>query len=132
VLAQVLAYGLFGCAVEYGFTLVLRRAALPSAWMIPLYGLAAILFPPLRGAVRDRPALVRAGVYGAAMLVAEYAIGRSLRAAFGSVPWTYTARLAVDGVTRLDYFPLWALYGLALERLQTALGEAANQRVGAR
>lgn len=123
--ARVLTYGLFGCVVEYGFTIAAGRRKLPSPWMAPIYGLAALVFPPLRSAVRTRPTLVRAAIYGAAMIAAEYAIGRTLRATVHAAPWSYSARFAVEGVTRLDYFPLWALYGLALEQLDAMLPTAS-------
>ena len=40
----------------------------------------------------------------------------------GRAPWDYSyARRHVDGLVRPDFLPLWALYGLALERLHDAL-----------
>lgn len=125
---RVLAYGLFGCAVEYAFTVAAGRPKPPSAWMVPIYGLAAAAFPPLRERVRDLPLPARASAYGLALILAEYAIGRVLRASFGAAPWSYASRFAVGGVTRLDYLPLWAAYGLALERLEDALTPAASGR----
>lgn len=118
---RVLAYGLFGCAVEYAFTVAAGRPKAPSAWMVPIYGLAAAAFPPLRERVRDLPVPARAAAYGLALILAEYAIGRALRSTFGAAPWSYASRFAVHGVTRLDYLPLWAAYGLALERLEDRL-----------
>jgi len=39
-----------------------------------------------------------------------------------AVPWDYShARLGIDGLVRLDYLPLWAAYGLGLERLHDLL-----------
>ncbi|TMD60992.1 MAG: hypothetical protein E6I87_03895 [Chloroflexi bacterium] len=121
MLARVLLYGLFGCVVEFGFTFAARRPRLPNPWMLPIYGLAAFAFPPLRRVARGRPMLARGVVYAAAMIVAEYAIGRSLRVTVGAAPWRYDSRFAIDDVSRLDYFPLWALYGLTLERLEDAI-----------
>jgi hypothetical protein len=112
-------YGALGCATEFAFTIAARRPKLPSPWMLPLYGLAAPLFPPVRDAMRDGPLIVRALAYGLAIIATEYATGRLLRRAFGAAPWSYEgARFAVDGVTRLDYLPFWALYGLGLEALE--------------
>jgi hypothetical protein len=128
VLARVLVYGVFGCACELAFTAASRRPKLPSAWMLPIYGLAALAFPPLRDAVRERSIVERASAYAIAMIFAEYAIGRSLRASFAAAPWRYDSGFAVDGVTRLDYLPLWALYGLALERLDDVV--ARGRRYG--
>ena len=94
--------------------------------MVPIYGLAALAFPPIRQAVRGRDALARGVVYAGATIAAEYIIGRGLRASLGAAPWSYDSRFAIDGVTRLDYVPLWALYGLALERLEDAITPVAS------
>lgn len=126
MLLRVLAYGLFGCAVEYGFTVAARRPKLPSPWMLPIYGLARLAFPPVREHVRRLPAPARAAVYGLAMILAEYAIGRALRASVGAAPWSYASRFAIDGLTRLDYLPFWSFYGLGLEWLDDALRPAAS------
>lgn len=121
MLGRFLLFGLFGCAVEYAFTVLARRPKLPSLWMAPLYGIAAPLFPPLRATLASRPPLERAATYGLAMIAAEYTIGRALRGTILAVPWTYSGSFAIDGLTRLDYLPLWALYGLALERVDDAI-----------
>lgn len=116
MLRRVLAYGLLGVLTEFAFTIAARRPKLPHPVMLPLYGLAAPLFPPVRERVRAAPLPLRAATYGIATVAVEYALGRALRRAFGSAPWDYShARWNVDGLTRLDYLPLWALYGLALE-----------------
>lgn len=61
-------------------------------------------------------------MYGAGILGAEYASGLLLRGFVGHVPWNYgDARFSVDGLIRIDYFPLWAAFGLGLERLHDAL-----------
>ncbi len=124
MLARVLAYGVLGYATEFAFTVAAGRPKLPSLWMLPLYGLAAPLFPQVRERVRRRPVVARAPAYGLAFIAVEYASGRALRRAFGAAPWSYEgARFAIDGVTRLDYLPLWALYGLALEPFDDRVAE---------
>lgn len=129
MLSRVLAYGAVGWMTELAFTVVAGRPKLPSPWMLPLYGLAAPLFPSVRDRVRGMPVLLRAVAYGAALIAAEYAAGRLLRRAFGAAPWDYSgARWSVHGATRLDYFPLWALYGVALERVDDRLGGALAHR----
>ena len=55
-------------------------------------------------------------------VAAEYAIGRALERAFGRAPWDYGGTpWSVRGHTRLDYIPLWATLGLALERVHDGL-----------
>ena len=61
-------------------------------------------------------------MYGAGVLGVEYASGRLLRRLVGRVPWDYgDARFGVDGLVRLDYVPLWAAFGLGLERFHDLL-----------
>ncbi len=122
MLRRFLAYGVLGFATEAVFTVAARRTKLPHPAMLPLYGLAAPLFPPVRERLRDVSVPLRAAAYGVAIIAVEYAVGRALRRAFGAAPWDYShARFHLDGVTRLDYLPLWALYGLVLERVHDRL-----------
>jgi hypothetical protein len=80
------------------------------------------LYEPAHDAARAAPLPLRAALYGVAFIAAEYAIGRWLRHAFGRAPWDYGgARWSIDGLTRLDYLPLWALAGLTLEPLHDGL-----------
>ncbi len=132
---RALVYGLLGWAAEVAFTGV-RDALSPSArswrlqgysylWMLPIYSLAAVLFEPLHQGVRQKPLWVRAVVYAAGILGVEYATGTALRRLTGQVPWDYggSSRWALPGgAVRLDYAPLWAAAGLALERLDDMLG----------
>ena len=94
-----------------------------SPWMLPIYALLQPLYEPLHGALRDRvPAPVRAATYGVGIMTIEYASGRALRATRGEAPWDYTyARRNIDGLVRPDYFPMWSLAGLALEKLHDRL-----------
>ena len=91
--------------------------------MLPIYALIQPLYEPLHDALRERvPAPVRAATYGVGIMTVEYASGRVLRAARGEAPWDYSyARRHIDGLVRPDYFPMWALEGLALESLHDAL-----------
>jgi hypothetical protein len=95
----------------------------PSSLLnVPVYGLAQPLFEPVHDRLTQRHPAVRGAAYGAGILAVEYASGRLLRRLVGSPPWDYgRARFAVDGLVRLDYLPLWAAFGLGLERLHEAL-----------
>ncbi|HEY2936813.1 MAG TPA: hypothetical protein VGJ25_09440 [Gaiellaceae bacterium] len=121
--ARFLAYGLAGCAVDSLFVLAHTGRRRPSSLLnVPVYGLAQPLFEPVHDRMRRRPPALRAGVYGVGILAVEYASGRVLRRLAGRVPWDYgRARFAVDGLVRLDYLPLWAAFGLGLERLHDVL-----------
>jgi hypothetical protein len=130
--ARFLAYGLAGWAIDSLYVFVHTGRRRPSHLVnVPIYGLAQPLFEPLHDRLRDRPVAVRAAAYGAGILVVEYASGRVVRRLLGHVPWDYGgARFAVDGLVRLDYFPLWAAFGLGLERLHDLLVAPRHVRCG--
>jgi hypothetical protein len=90
--------------------------------MWPVYGAAQLAFEPVHDALREQPALYRAGAYGVGFTCVEYASGRALRALRGDAPWDYAhARAHLHGLIRADYVPVWACAGLAFEQLHDAL-----------
>ena len=127
------AYAALGWSTEVVFTAVegLLRARTRNArlqghsyiWMAPIYAFCAVLYEPVHDAIRDRPARHRAAVYAAGFLAVEYATGRLIQRTAGVIPWDYSgrSRLSIQGATRLDYAPLWAAAGMALERVDDAL-----------
>jgi uncharacterized membrane protein len=133
---RALAYGLLGWSAEVVFTAAqnllhrqtrdARLAGHSYLWMAPIYGLCAVLYEPAHDLVRDRPVAQRAAAYAAAIMAVEYASGRLIRRATGVIPWDYTGRspLAIRGAIRLDYAPVWAVAGMALERVDDALRSA--------
>ena len=89
---------------------------------MPVYGLAQPLFEPVHDRIRQRPLILRAALYSGGILAVEYASGRVLRRLVGHAPWDYSRALfGIGGLVRLDYLPLWAAYGLFLERLHDVL-----------
>jgi hypothetical protein len=120
--ARFLTYGLLGWAIDSLFVFAHTGRRRPSSLLnVPVYGLAQPLFEPMHDRIRHRPLAQRAALYGAGILVVEYTSGRLLRR-LGYVPWDYRgARFGVDGLARVDYLPLWAAYGLGLERLHDLL-----------
>jgi uncharacterized membrane protein len=123
VLARFAAYGLAGWAADSLFVAAHSGRRRPSSLLnVPVYGLAQPLFEPVHDRLRHRQVALRGAVYGLGTLGVEYASGRLLRHLVGAAPWDYGgARFAVDGLVRLDYFPLWAAFGLGLERLHDTL-----------
>ena len=109
---RTLVYGLAGWAVD---SLWRRRPSPPLN--VPVYALARPLFEPAHDRLRGRPLALRAAFYGAGILGVEYASGRALRRLVGEAPWDY----GNGKLVRLEYFPLWALFGLGLEKLDDAL-----------
>ena len=120
---RFLIYGLTGWAVDSVFVCIHTGRRRPSSLLnVPIYGLAQPLFEPLHNRIRQRPLALRAALYGAGILGVEYTSGRLLRRFVGDVPWDYgRARFGIDGLIRFDYLPLWAAYGLGLERLHDLL-----------
>ncbi len=130
-LGRALAYGVAGCVMESSFSSLVASVEAkrpdprgPSTpWMLPIYALAQPLFEPVHAAVRARPMWQRGAVYAAGIFAVEAATGEALRRMTGRCPWDYSgrSRFAVGGVIRLDYAPLWAVAGLAAERLHDAM-----------
>ena len=121
--ARYLAYGFAGWAVDSAFVAAhTGRRRTSSPVNVAVYGLAQPLFEPVHERLRGRRLALRAAVYGVGVLGVEYGSGWMLRRLFGAAPWDYgRARFAVDGLVRLDYLPLWAVFGLGLERLHDLL-----------
>jgi hypothetical protein len=122
-IVRYLFYGLAGWSVDSLFVAAHTGRRRPSSLVnVPVYGLAQPLFEPLHDRLRRRRVALRAAAYGLGILGVEYASGRVLRRLAGRAPWDYgRARFAVHGLVRLDYLPLWAAYGLGLERLHDIL-----------
>lgn len=130
--ARYLAYGLVGWAIDSLFVSLHTGRRRPSSLLnVPLYGLAQPLFEPVHDRIRERPLALRAARYGSGILAVEYTSGRLLRWLVGYVPWDYSrARFGVGGLIRLDYLPVWAAYGVALERLHDLLVDTPERGSG--
>jgi Putative ABC-transporter type IV len=130
---RALVYAVLGTVTEVVFTATraaTRRSTRDARleghtylWMPPIYASLAVLYEPLHDALRDRPLRQRAAVYAAGILAVEYASAMLIRRATGVIPWDYTGQspLAVRGAIRLDYAPVWAAAGMALEHVDDAL-----------
>ena len=91
-------------------------------WMFPMYGIGGLLFEPCHDSVREWHWLARGALWTAAIFAVEYACGKLLRRLGGRCPWDYSyARWHVDGLIRLDYAPVWFVFGLLLERVHDAV-----------
>lgn len=115
--------GLTGWCMEILFTALnsLRRRdmtlrGITSAWMFPIYGCAAVLFPVSRR-LKKKSFWVRGLTYMSLIFSIEYLAGHLLEKKT-LCPWDYSrSRWNVRHLIRLDYAPLWFGAGLLFERL---------------
>lgn len=130
---RFVVYGVFGWCVEIVWTAgyavgeALRAGRRPDPrlagrtylWMFPIYGGGGLLFERAHAAIAAWPWVARGAVYAAGCFAVEYASGWVIRALTGKIPWDYSyARWHVHGLIRLDYAPVWFVFGLLLERVE--------------
>jgi hypothetical protein len=132
------AYGLAGWCSEVVSTSTRSRGrdgtwrltGTTYAWMLPIYGAAAVLFEPADSAAR------RAGwewwqrglTWTAGIFLVEAASGEALRVVTGEVPWDYSRPRGAKpepthwrGLVRPAYAPVWFAVGMGMERLHDLL-----------
>lgn len=117
-------YGLGGWCGEVVFTALTgslpqrdwRLVGKTYLWMFPIYGLIAPLYEPVHNLIREAPILARAVVWAVGFTLVELIAGWIIARLIGRCPWDYSdRRWAINAYIRWDYFPVWALVGLALE-----------------
>jgi hypothetical protein len=128
---RFLAYGLFGWALEVGFTgatdcLKLRDRRLRGhsyLWMLPIYGGGGLLLESVRGRLSSRrvPRWARSLAYMLGIYCAEFGTAALLDRAIGEVPWRYSSGINLRGYVRLDYAPFWYICGWLFEDLEAQL-----------
>jgi hypothetical protein len=135
---RFVAYGLAGWCSEVVTTALRshgrdgdwRLTGTTYAWMLPIYGLAAVLFEPADTAARQRgwPWWERGMAWTAGVYAVEAASGEMLRQVVGEVPWDYSrprGRKPVPahwrGLVRPAYAPVWFGVGMGMERLHDLL-----------
>ncbi|MFA6238033.1 MAG: hypothetical protein WC635_11940 [Bacteriovorax sp.] len=123
--ALFLIMGCIGITVEIFFTAIYDLALHTNRglsleghsyiWMFPLYGLTALTFPPLIKFLDAFKWWGRGVVFGLGILVVEYISGALLRHFTGTCPWEYKQGLHINGLIRLDFYPLWVVFGSGVE-----------------
>lgn len=130
MLVRFIIYGLLGWIAEIlytgAFSIMAGSVSLPGhtyLWMFPIYGLAVFL-EPVRERMRTIPWPVRGTIWAGVFFGIEYLSGGLLRAVIGVCPWDYgqASRFVLDGLIRLDYFPVWFTAGLIYEQICDFLG----------
>ena len=121
---RFILYGLGGWCGEIVFTALTdslpakdwRLTGTTYLWMFPIYGLLAILYEPAHDFIRSYPLLVRASIWSLGFTAVELSSGWLIARLSGRCPWDYShKRLAINAYIRWDFFPVWAIIGLALE-----------------
>ena len=107
-----------------------RLTGTTYAWMLPIYGVAAVLFEPAYDAARRAglPWWQRGVAWTAGIYAIEAASGEALRAITGEVPWDYARARGRKpepahwrGLVRPAYAPVWFMVGMGMERLNDLL-----------
>lgn len=135
---RFLAYGLAGWGSEivttglrsHGRDGDWRLTGTTYLWMLPIYGLAAVLFEPAYAEAcrREVPWPARGALWTAGIFAIEAASGEAIRKVTGEVPWDYSRPRGRKpeprhwrGLVRPSYAPLWFAVGLGMERLHHLL-----------
>lgn len=135
---RFLAYGLAGWCSEIVTTALRshgrdgdwRLTGTTYAWMLPVYGIAAVLFEPAEAAVRTRGWTwwQRGLAWTAGIYTVEAVTGEAIRALVGEVPWDYSRPRGRRpeprhwrGLVRPAYAPVWFAVGLGMEQLHDLL-----------
>ena len=113
--------GIFGEVVFTGLVDIfknrrLRLHGFSFLWMFPIYGLLAILFPPVMERLAPYPWWSRGLCYMTGIFIVEYTTGTVLTALTRSHIWQYNDRFNLKGQITLLYAPVWFAVGLAVER----------------
>jgi uncharacterized membrane protein len=124
VLIRFVLYGLGGWCGEVVYTALTESAAqgdwrlrgVSYLWMFPIYGLIAPLYEPVHNLLRPVAWPLRALVWALGFTGVELGSGWLIARLTGRCPWDYSdKRWAINPYIRWDYFPVWAVVGLALE-----------------
>jgi len=135
---RALAYGLAGWCSEVLTTSLRshgrdgdwRLTGTTYLWMLPIYGVAAVLFEPAHDATKraGTPWWGRAAIWTGGIFAIEAASGEAIRAVTGEVPWDYSRPRGAKpepthwrGLVRPAYAPVWFAVGLGMEQLHSLL-----------
>lgn len=127
---RFLLYGLGGWCGEVIFTALTdslprrdwRLVGTTYLWMFPIYGSIAFFYEPVHDFIREMPWMVRAVIWSLGFTAVELLSGWLIARLTGRCPWDYSEkRWAINPYIRWDFFPVWAVIGLALEPIHDFL-----------
>ena len=90
-------------------------------WMFFIYGSISLIFPPFYEIIQNYNLIIRLFAYGFGILIFEFIFGSLLEKITGKCPWKYSSKYAIKGYIRLDYLPLWMLFGYIIELIHLYL-----------
>ena len=120
-------YAAFGITTEVFFTAIvdlinsgtldnLSLKGYTYIWMFPIYGSISIAFPLGYAKLKEWNFLLRYLTYAVVILIVEFISGFLLEQITGTCPWKYTEGWHIAGYIRLDYLPLWMVFGAMVEK----------------
>ncbi len=105
----------------------MRLMGQTSIWMFPIYGMASCI-QEIYPLIEKWPVLCRGSLYSVGILTGEYISGSILKK-LNICPWDYSAaKYNVQGIIRIDFFPVWMAAGLIFERILCGQGAKAAER----
>jgi uncharacterized membrane protein len=120
-------YGFIGICTEIFWTGMgsllqgdIRLTGITYVWMFPIYGMI-VFSEPLQHRMEKWPLVLRGGVYTILIFLVEYMSGSLFKLVLGVCPWTYSGHLAINGIIKLDYAPVWFCFSLIIERIHKAM-----------
>jgi uncharacterized membrane protein len=124
ILQKILVYGCIGILIECLFTglhslfvVQDRRARCTTfLWMLPIYGLGAVLLGEIRTAIHNTWIFVPVGTLF--IFTAEFLSGLFFWKGFRLRLWDYSkAKTSIMGLIRTDYAPFWMLVTVFFDRI---------------
>lgn len=123
MIKRFVLYGFLGICAEIFWTGMgslingdIRLKGFTYIWMFPIYGMIVFL-EPIQHKIKNWPLVLRGGVYTILIFFIEYTSGLFLRFLLGVCPWNYTGPLAINGLIRLDFIPIWFCFGIMIEKV---------------
>ena len=131
LLQKFFVYGCLGLLIEVFFTSLYSLAtknwkatAQTYLWMLPIYGVTALVLEALSDAL-PWPFYLRAFIYVPFIYGMEALSGWTLQKTIGSIPWDYgKARHTPMGLINLKYAPYWLALAMAFDPLSAYLRRA--------
>lgn len=128
-------YGLCGLCMEILWTGIgsltkgdLTLSGYSSIWMFLIYGMF-VFIEPLHEKIRDKPLILRGGVYTILIFSGEFISGILLKTILGKCPWNYgTSRYSILGIITLKYIPVWFALGLLFEIFHDFLADISASK----